>query len=156
MKVTKAMKTKTKLWISRDLTGEYQHQAFFWNKKPTWVCSTYCCSDCLAKKCGKSKDSRGADDCASEIVSHNLDCDDLKNILRTLMPQQNTAIRKGQILELEISTSTLQGETFKTQAQSLVKRLKSTQKPSQQELIKFLNEAAAWDEDEDEDEEEED
>lgn len=121
------MANKTKVYLSRDLSGNVNDRIFFWNQKPMWDQKEHY-YECPNKNC---------DHCVVATISPT--CDDFSNILKAFGIENGT-IKRGQLVEFTTTAIISQGETQEGIAQDLIKRLKSNKKPTQKELIKFLTE----------------
>lgn len=137
---------KKKLWITRDGKGEYSEELYFWKKRPKW--------DHTEQVYNCSNDVKMDNDNSTVVANMSLDCDDLARILDACgIPIGR--LKNGQIAEIELKTTVALSKSLAEKSKELSKRIKSTKKPSQKEILEFLKELE-YEKDDDEDDDDDD
>ncbi len=128
------------IWLSRDFSGQFKNRIYVWTKKPIWNKhdQVYNCCDENCPNCTSDEDAPSYD-CTTSVTNLPL-CEDFTSILMSLgCGLDGCGITKGEIIELAVTATVTKSKTFASQAQDLVTRLRSRKKPTQRELITFLD-----------------
>lgn len=137
------MATKNKIWMTRDLKGE-KDNIYVWNKKPTWDQES-CMYNCDCESCDHDVVT-----CSSFITTLKPTCGDVYNVLKGFGIENNGILQRGQMIEFSTVTIS-QGITLAEAARDLAKRMKSKKKPTQKELVSFLDSISPEEESDDDD-----